>query len=240
MAARWLPNIEEFFESYCRVLTDGGNIVDVEDDRADFFARRIEDYEQTLRVVAARLVEAIPNQLFLHNNISRLLNISADVRARLQDRALERENREFEALGEIYQAPVERSANQGRPRMALNGADANDLHRLGFPWTDIARMLGVSCRTLRRRRHESGTFNEFGYSDITDNELDNVVRGVLQITPQAGRNLVRGALLSRGLRIQRRRIELSISRVDPVTTALSHRRRIIRRIYNVPCPIFLW
>jgi hypothetical protein len=223
------------------VLTDGGNLADVEDDRADFFARRIEDYEQTVRVLAARLLEAIPNEHLLHNNISRLLHISADVRARLQDRVMERENRELGALEESFQAPVERSGvNQGRPRFAVNGTDANDLRRLGFLWVDIARMLGVSPRTLRRRRHESCTFDEFGYSDITDAELDNTVRGVLQITPQAGRNLVRGALLSRGLRIQRRRIESSISRVDPVTTALSHRRRIIRRIYNVPCPNFLW
>lgn len=99
-------------------------------------------------------------------------------------------------------------------------------------------MLDVFSRT--RTSLESGTFDEFGYSDISDNELDTIVRGVMQNTPQAGRNIVRGALLSRGLRIQRRRIESSISRVDPVTTTLSHRRRIIRRIYNVPCPNFLW
>ena len=39
MASRWLPNIEEFFNSYCRVLIDGGNLMNVEEDRADFFAR---------------------------------------------------------------------------------------------------------------------------------------------------------------------------------------------------------
>ena len=58
MATRWLPDIKEFFESYCRVLTDCGNLENV-DDRADFFARRIEDYEQTVRVLAARLQETI-------------------------------------------------------------------------------------------------------------------------------------------------------------------------------------
>jgi hypothetical protein len=63
MAARWLPNVEEFFYSYCRVLMDGLNLEDIEDDRADFFARRIEDYEQTVRVLAARLLEAFPVEL---------------------------------------------------------------------------------------------------------------------------------------------------------------------------------
>ena len=55
MATRWLPDIEEFFESYCRVLTDGGNLENVEDDRADFFAQRIEDYEQTVRSTITKI-----------------------------------------------------------------------------------------------------------------------------------------------------------------------------------------
>ena len=53
MAARWLPNLEEFFDSFCRVLTDGINNLNSEDDRSDYFSRRIEDYERTLRILAA-------------------------------------------------------------------------------------------------------------------------------------------------------------------------------------------
>ena len=55
MATRWLTDIEEFFESYCRVLTNGGNLENVEDDRADFFAQRIEDYEQTVRSTITKI-----------------------------------------------------------------------------------------------------------------------------------------------------------------------------------------
>lgn len=240
MATRWLPNLEELFDSYYRVLVDGINHVDLEDDRSDYFSRRIEDYEQTLRVLAARLLEAVPQRTTLHYNISRLLDITANTRARLEDRAIDRENRQFAASDETFQAPVEQSESQGRPRLAVNEDDVSGLRRLGFSWTDIGSMVGVSSRTLRRRRHESGTFTDFAFADIPDNELDNIVRGTLQITPQAGRNLVRGSLLSRGLHVQRRRIEASIARVDPVTTSLRDRRIIIRRIYNVPCPNFLW
>ena len=242
--------MKSFFNSYCRVLIDGINLnTNIEDDRADFYTRRIEDYEQTVRVLAARLQEAFATELPLHVNISRLLDISATVRNRLQDRIIQQENRQLEDLDESNFAPVESRvaerrgdgvANQGRPRISLNGTEGNNLRRLGFSWTDIARMLGVSSRTLRRRHHESGTFSDVSYANITNDELDNIVRGVLQVTPQAGRNLVRGALLSRGLLVQRRRIESSIARVDPVTTALRDRRTIIRRIYNVPCPNFLW
>ena len=64
MAARRLPNIEEFFDSY--YLIDGFNHLDVEDDRSDYFSRRIEDYEQTLRILPARLREAVPQRTKLH------------------------------------------------------------------------------------------------------------------------------------------------------------------------------
>ena len=72
MASRWLPNIEEFFNSYCRVLIDGGNLMNVEDDKADFFARRIDEHEQTVRTLAARLLEAVPLPSV---SLSRCLNL---------------------------------------------------------------------------------------------------------------------------------------------------------------------
>ena len=34
MAAKWLPNLEEFFDSFCRMLTDGINNLNSEDDRS--------------------------------------------------------------------------------------------------------------------------------------------------------------------------------------------------------------
>ena len=115
MAARWLPNLEEFFDSYYRVLMDGINHVDLEDDRLDYFSRRIEDYEQMLRILAAQLLEAVPQRAALHNNITRLLDITANTRTRLEDRAIDRENREFSTADETFQAPVEDSGSRGRP-----------------------------------------------------------------------------------------------------------------------------
>ena len=213
--------------------------MNVEDDRADFFARRIDEHEQTVRTLAARLLEAVPGENNLHENIAQLLEVSSIIRARLQDRSIERENRETEIHSESYRALIERTGSQGRPRFAVSTSNAHDLRQLGFAWTDIAQMLSVSSITLRRRRYESDS-SVGSYSDIPNNELDQIMREVLQTTPQAWRNLVRGALLSRGLLVQRSRIESSISRIDPVTTALHQRRRIIKRVYNVPCPNFLW
>ena len=169
-------------------MIDGGNLTNIEDDRADFFARRIDEHEQTVCTLAARLLEAVPGEYNLHDNIAQLLDVSGIIKARLQDRSIERENRETEIDA----------------RFARNTSDAHDLRQQGFTWTDTAQLLGVFSRTLRRCHHESSSISFGGYSDISNNELDQIVRGVLQTTPQSGRNLVRGALLSRGLLVQRR------------------------------------
>jgi hypothetical protein len=47
----------------------------------------------------------------------RLLDISANIKTRLQDRLIEQENRELDNSEETYQAPVERLDNQEQGRM---------------------------------------------------------------------------------------------------------------------------
>ena len=48
-----------------------------------------------------------------------------------------------------------------------------------------------------------------------------------------------GALLARGMRVQRGRIRALLQRLDPVGRALRRRLKIRRRVYNVPCANFL-
>ena len=79
---------------------------------------------------------------------------------------------------------------------------------------------------------------QIAFSEISDNDLDNHVREILSMTPSSGGRLVEGGLRSRGLHIQRRRIQDSIRRVDPVIRTLRSARTIIRRIYNVPIFFF--
>ena len=86
----------------------------------------------------------------------------------------------------------------------------------------------------------SANTNRESHSIIRDNELDILVRGILQITPRIGYRLVQGALRGRGLRIQRRRVLESLQRVDPVTVTMRASRSIVRRRYSVPCPNALW
>ena len=50
-------------------------------------------------------------------------------------------------------------------------------HRLGFRWVDIATILGISSRTLSRRRQEFGmpVGQNYNFSSISSDELDGLV-----------------------------------------------------------------
>lgn len=150
---------------------------------------------------------------------------------------------QFEDEGQdAFQNPctVENTGRTGRPRYIITDIQIRMLREEGFRWADVARLLGVSPITLRRRREEFEMPIGNNFDDIPDEVLDNLVGELLHITPQAGRHIVQGALRSRGLRIQRERIRNSIVRVDPITSTLRNARRVVRRRYSVPCPNALW
>ena len=137
---------------------------------------------------------------------------------------------------------MENTNNAGRPRMFVTREQLETLHeQCHLHWSDIARSLGISERTIRRRRHEFGMPVEGRqFSIITDSQLDEFVARILQDTPAVGLRMIMGSLRHRGLSIQRHRVLHSIRRVDPVTSSLRNSRRIIRRSYNVNCPNSLW
>ena len=95
---------------------------------------------------------------------------------------------------------------------------------------------------MRRGRHEFGLPVGVGedFSDVSNDDLDEYVKEILEVTPSAGRRLVEGGLRQRGLRIQRYRIQESIRRVDPVVSTLRAAQQIICGVYSVPCPNALW
>ena len=60
------------------------------------------------------------------------------------------------------------------------------LKDLGFSWAKISTMLYVSRTTLHRQRQELVLNNCISYSEIDNEELDVVVRFILEQTPEAG------------------------------------------------------
>ena len=103
-------------------------------------------------------------------------------------------------------------------------------------------MIGISERTLRRRRAEFVTVDgSDNFTNLSDADLDNIMRDIVHECPNAGERMVIGPLRARGVFVQRARVRESILRVDLMGRPLRAQRRAIkRRVYNVPCPNALW
>ena len=52
----------------------------------------------------------------------------------------------------------------------------------GFNFRQMATIIGVSERTIRRRREFFGLPVGDNFSDISDHELDVIVAGILQVS----------------------------------------------------------
>ena len=242
----WLPNIEGFFVSLGRLLeSTEGQRNTASSDTAEFFSHRLRENERTVVTLILRIEEAFPNEVGVISDLNELVFIMNEL-SRDFDRIVEDSERfTFTASSSLNGrlSAVARNKLVGRPRLQILQEQLQALHNdAGFRWADIGRILGISERTLRRRRHEFGLPVGVGedFSDISNDDLNEYVREILEVTPSAGRRLVEGGLRQRGLRIQRYRIQESIRRVDPVVSTLRAAQQIIRRVYSVPCPNALW
>ena len=112
-----------------------------------------------------------------------------------------------------------------------------DLRGLGFSWEKISRLFGVSQWTIYRRVQSYGLQNTTQFSLLSDAELDPLVIDHLNRQGlTTGRTYIAGYLKLLGLRVQRRRVRESLTRVDPVNTALRWGIVVSRRQYSVPWP----
>lgn len=140
----------------------------------------------------------------------------------------------------LYNTDERYQSRPGRPRVHININQVNGLKDLGFSWLKIADMIGVSERTLQRRRKES---NEFlpSRSEISAENLRLIVREIIESSPNSGERMIIGALRSRSIHVARWKVREAVQDVDPIGKLLrSQTRRICRREYRVPCPNALW
>ena len=126
----------------------------------------------------------------------------------------------------------------GRPAFKLAKEQIEQLWDTGMNWKEIANFLGVSARTLHRKRIEYGI--EQNFSEISDADLDKQVQEVLQLTPYSGESYIRGSLQGRNIHVQRARIRRSFQQVDQIGRSIRRRYAICRRVYNVHGPNYLW
>ena len=155
---------------------------------------------------------------------------------RLEERFIVSEEEEVH-----YASPNEAPEGRGRPKLLIPKEQLEGLRSLGFSWMSISKMLGVSEKTIRRRREAYGipsTHEQF--MATTDAQVDNLVRSALHESPNSGERMIMGFLRGKGVHVQRWRIRKSIWRIDPVNRALRRRTITQRRVYSVPTPNSLW
>jgi hypothetical protein len=104
--------------------------------------------------------------------------------------------------------------------------------------TKLANVLGIHRNTLRMYLKKYKVDHNF--SDLSDQDLDLLVKSFRAENPDSGIHYLVGFLRRHGLRIQKRRVTSSISRVDRLGRSLWKRTKVQRRQYHVSRPNALW
>ena len=135
--------------------------------------------------------------------------------------------------------PLEPGSNVvGRPKVSGKDDEIANMLTLGFSVVQIAKMLNVSRPTVYRIMNDAGIARS--YSTIDDEVLDNIVRQIKSEHPNAGEVMLMGHLRAKGFRLQRGRVRSSIHRVDPDGIVTRGRDKPRRRVYDSPCPNYVW
>ena len=105
-----------------------------------------------------------------------------------------------------YQASLIYEDTPGRPRFDVPRNQLACLLEVRFTVPQIADILGVSVRTVRRRMAEYDLSVHILYSQLSDQQLDGIVREVQNQFPTCGNRQMQGHVAARGVRVQQRRV----------------------------------
>lgn len=155
------------------------------------------------------------------------------------------------------------TGKRGRPRIEIDPQFLSSASQLRGP-TDMATSLPCGARTVRRRQieqavrqpgvrvyedvaapngHTTRTWTSANAAltqdDVSDEDLDHYMHGILQMFPHFGRSLIQGSLRSQGINVSRARVRESFVRVHGPAPNFGD-RRIKRRAYNVAGANSLW
>ena len=111
---------------------------------------------------------------------------------------------------------------------------------------EISKLLGVSTRTVERRMSEYGLSIWGSYEGMNDNELDDIVTGILKDFPNAGyKKNDRSFARKKNTTPEQSRIRSAMQRVNPEgcllrSLDLKTLNVLQRRKYQVYGPLALW
>lgn len=142
---------------------------------------------------------------------------------------------------ESYVTTVQ-TGKRGRPAIVIDPELLREAASLNHKLTlsELARILGVHRHTLRRQFDQLDLPRLSSYSAISDADLDELIRAYKQVKPNSGTRYVMGYLGQCGIRLQRRRVQDALRRIDALGQVLRNHAAIDRRVYTVPYPNYLW
>ena len=130
--------------------------------------------------------------------------------------------------------------SRGRPKIQITEHELLNLLELRFTQVEIASLYGCSARTVRRRILSYNLQEMIEFSELSDEDLDELVAQFVNIFPCAGQKTLAGYLQTQNYHIQRWKIRESMLRVDPCGVEQRMRSILHRRRYKVKGPNSLW
>lgn len=134
----------------------------------------------------------------------------------------------------------EKTGRRGRPRKHVDEnllREAMDPRR-NINISNLARRLKVGRDTLRRELKRFGISRDF--TQISNTELDAIVKSFRHNNPESGIGYLVGHIRSHRIRVQRDRVRRSVARVDQIGRTLRRKAKVHRRKYQVSRPNALW
>lgn len=135
---------------------------------------------------------------------------------------------------------VRRTGKPGQPRKEISAEWLAAAMAPGrrITLTKLAELAGVHRHTLRACLIKHGVYERF--CNISDHDLDLLVKTFKATKPSSGLSYVVGFLRRYGLKVQRQRVRGALKRVDNLGTVLRKHRAVDRRKYSVPHSNYLW
>ena len=95
---------------------------------------------------------------------------------------------------------IRRHGHRNRPRLGINIDQVELLRTVGYSWQEVADAIGASRTTVWRRLQEQN-ITLSSYTDISDQDLYDLVRTIQRNFPNAGVVMIQGHLRSQGVHV---------------------------------------
>ena len=146
----------------------------------------------------------------------------------------------FSTMTITTEATLVSDGSVGRPKFDISELQLRTLLEENFSVPDIAKILGVSVSTIRRRMTDFGLSVHQMYTKISSEELQRIIGEVQSKHPYWGNRMMNGYLKSIGIRVPFHCIREAQVLADPEGSFMRRLRFLNRRHYRVPGPQWLW